>query len=220
MRTLRLHMLVPTTTPPALATGSAISHMCQWLSAQLVALMIMMMLAFPSYRAVCVNSPDLCIQGPRTRLTRKCELDSGITPVHHPNKCADWPSNFAMLACDVPVIISDRKRSACSPDIQPVLSELAKRNMSDSPAAWQALESLQGDVKRASVLVDLCKKRSRIYLLLNCRSIVEEAEQISRDIAKSLALLWLATTEVAVDIRNNVDKLSQQMLNVEFQASE
>lgn len=105
-------------------------------------------------------------------------------------------------------------------DIQPVLSELVKRNMSDSPAARQSLESLQGDVKRARVLVDLCKKKSRIYLLLHCRSIVKEAEQISRDVAKSLALLSLASTEVAVDIRNNVDKLRQQMLNVEFQASE
>eukprot|EP00250_Pteridium_aquilinum_P024374 c28987_g1_i1 orf=192-3179(+) len=105
-------------------------------------------------------------------------------------------------------------------DIQPVLSKLASRNMGDSPAARQALESLQGDVKKARNLVDLCKKKSRIYSLLHCRTIVKEAEQISRNVAKSLALLSLASTEVALDIRDNVDKLREQMLNAKFQASE
>lgn len=105
-------------------------------------------------------------------------------------------------------------------DVQPVLSELMKRNMEDSPAARQALESLQGDVKRARSLVDTCKKKSKFYQLLHCCSIVKQAEQISRDVAKSLALLSLASTEVAADIRDNVDKLRNQILSAEFRASE
>ncbi|KAI5082188.1 hypothetical protein GOP47_0001931 [Adiantum capillus-veneris] len=105
-------------------------------------------------------------------------------------------------------------------DIQPLLSELTKRNLRDSPAARQALESLQNDVKRARGLVDLCTLRSRIYLLLHCRSIIKEAEQISCDAAKSLALLSLAISEVAEDVRDNVDKLRLRMLDVEFQTSE
>lgn len=105
-------------------------------------------------------------------------------------------------------------------DVQPVLSELMKRNMEDSPAARQALESLQGDVKRARSLVDTCKKKSKFYQLLHCRSIVKQVEQISRDVAKSLALLSLASTEVAADIRDNVDKLRHQILSAEFRASE
>ncbi|MCO5590465.1 hypothetical protein L7F22_044435 [Adiantum nelumboides] len=105
-------------------------------------------------------------------------------------------------------------------DIQPLLSELFKRNLSDSPAARQALESLQNDVKRARGLVELCTHRSKIYLLLHCRNIVQEAEQISCDAEKSLSLLSLAIAEAAEDVRDNVDKLRQRMLDVEFQTSE
>ncbi|MCO5582336.1 hypothetical protein L7F22_036230 [Adiantum nelumboides] len=105
-------------------------------------------------------------------------------------------------------------------DIHPLLSELVKRNLSDSPAARQALESLQNDVKRARGLVELCTHRSKIYLLLHCRKIVQEAEQISCDAEKSLSLLSLAIAEAAEDVRDNVDKLRQRMLDVEFQTSE
>lgn len=105
-------------------------------------------------------------------------------------------------------------------DIQPVLSELRLRNLGESQAARQALDSLQEDIRKAKSLVEMCTKKSRFYQLVHCRSIVKEAQQVIRDVGKSLALLSLASTEVSVDIRDNVEKLRTQMLRTEFQASE
>lgn len=110
--------------------------------------------------------------------------------------------------------------TACFMDIQPVLHELRMRNLAESQAVRQALDSLQEDISRAKRLVDMCTRKSRFYLLVHCRNIVKEAEQVTRDVVKSLTLLSTASTEVSVDIRNNVNKLKDQMLSAEFHASE
>lgn len=110
--------------------------------------------------------------------------------------------------------------SAYFRNIHPVLTELMTRDMTDSPAARQALESLQRDIRKARSLVEMCQQKSRFYQLVNCRSIVKEAQQVTRGVGKSLALLSLASTEVSIDIRNNVDKLKDQMIHAEYQASQ
>lgn len=110
--------------------------------------------------------------------------------------------------------------SAYFRNIHPVLTELMTRDMKDSPAARQALDSLQRDIRKARSLVEMCERKSRFYQLVNCRSIVKEAQQVTRDVGKSLALLSLASTEVSIDIRNNVDKLKDQMIHAEYQASQ
>ncbi|KAH9288688.1 hypothetical protein KI387_032805, partial [Taxus chinensis] len=105
-------------------------------------------------------------------------------------------------------------------DIQPVLAELRMRELKDTEAARQALESLSEDVKAAKILVDLCMTKPKFWLLINCRTIVKQAQQVTRDIGKSLALLSLASTEVSADIRNNVNRLQGEMQSAEFEASQ
>eukprot|EP00249_Psilotum_nudum_P020562 c27758_g1_i3 orf=1199-4219(+) len=126
------------------------------------------------------------------------------------------------LAAQEVLIESDtfRRLATYLKDIQPVLTELGLRNIKDSQATREALESLKVDVQRAKKLVEGCKNRARFYLLVNCRSILKEAQQVTRDIGKSLSLLSLANAEISIDINNNVNKLRDEMLNAEFQASQ
>ncbi|KAI5076985.1 hypothetical protein GOP47_0009050 [Adiantum capillus-veneris] len=103
--------------------------------------------------------------------------------------------------------------------ITPVLEGM-RREIKDSLATQQALESLQRDIGKAKSFVNLYKKKSRFYQLMHCRNIVKTAQDITRDVGNSLALVSLANTEVSVDIRNNVEKLKDQMIHVEYQASQ
>jgi len=105
-------------------------------------------------------------------------------------------------------------------DIEPVLKELQLQELNDSQPARVALESLEADVKRANNMVEKYKNRGRFYLLVKCRSIVEEVEQVTRDIGRSLAALSIANTEVLSRISDQVDRLQGEMQRVEFEASQ
>lgn len=104
-------------------------------------------------------------------------------------------------------------------DIEPVLKELQLRELNDSQAARLALESLESDVKRANNLVEKYKNRARFYLLVRCRYIVKEVQDVTRDIGRSLAALSLANTEVLSRISDQVNRLQNEMQRVEFEAS-
>ncbi|KAL9317966.1 hypothetical protein ACSQ67_014483 [Phaseolus vulgaris] len=105
-------------------------------------------------------------------------------------------------------------------DIEPVLKELQLQELNDSQAARVALESLEKDVKKANSLVEKYGNRGRFYLLIKCRTIVEEVEQVTRDIGKSLAALSIANTEVLSRIADQVNRLQNEMQRVEFEASQ
>lgn len=104
-------------------------------------------------------------------------------------------------------------------DIEPVLKELQLQELNDSQAARLALESLEADVKKANNLVDKYKNRARFYLLVKCRYIVKEVQDVTRDIGRSLAALSLANTEVLSRISDQVSRLHNEMQRVEFEAS-
>nr|XP_048333286.1 U-box domain-containing protein 43-like isoform X2 [Ziziphus jujuba var. spinosa] len=91
--------------------------------------------------------------------------------------------------------------------------------MNNSQAARLALESLEADIKRANNLVEKYKDRARFYLLVNCRHIVNEVQEVTRDIGRSLASLSLANTEVLANISDKVNRLHNEMQRVEFEAS-
>ncbi|KAI4317921.1 hypothetical protein L6164_025749 [Bauhinia variegata] len=105
-------------------------------------------------------------------------------------------------------------------DIEPVLKELQLQELNESEAARVALESLETDVKRAHNLVEKCRNRGRFYLLVRCRYIVKEVEEVTRDIGKSLAALSLANTAVLSRISDQVNRLQNEMQRVEFEASQ
>lgn len=104
-------------------------------------------------------------------------------------------------------------------DIEPVLMELQRQELNNSQAARLALESLEADVKKANNLVEKYKNRARFYLLVRCRHIVHEVQEVTRDIGRSLASLSLANTEVLGSISDQVDRLQNEMQRVEFEAS-
>ncbi|XVF38324.1 hypothetical protein REPUB_Repub20aG0091600 [Reevesia pubescens] len=104
-------------------------------------------------------------------------------------------------------------------DIEPVLKELQLRQLNDSQAARLALESLEADVKKANNLVEKYKNRGRFYLLVKCRHIVNEVQEVTRDIGRSLAALSIANTEVLSGISDQVNRLQSEMQRVEFETS-
>lgn len=104
-------------------------------------------------------------------------------------------------------------------DIEPVLKELQLHKLNDSQAARQALESLEADVKKANNLVQKYKNRPRFYLLIKCRHIVHEVQEVTRDIGRSLAALSLANTELLSAISDKVNRLQDEMQRAEFETS-
>lgn len=105
-------------------------------------------------------------------------------------------------------------------DIEPVLNELQRKKLDDSQAARIALSSLESDVRKANSLVEKYKNCARFYLLLKCRHIVKEVEDVTRGIGRSLAVLSLANTEVLSGISDQVNRLQSEMQRVEFEASQ
>ncbi|KAJ8627123.1 hypothetical protein MRB53_020430 [Persea americana] len=103
-------------------------------------------------------------------------------------------------------------------DIEPVLEELQRRELNDSQAARQALGIFKEDVKKAKYLVEKYKNCGRFYLLIKCRSIVKEVQEITRNIGRSLAALSLASTEILADISETVNRLHIEMQKAEFVA--
>ncbi|KAH7421632.1 hypothetical protein KP509_13G068400 [Ceratopteris richardii] len=101
-----------------------------------------------------------------------------------------------------------------------ILEELKNTEIKDIPATEQALKALQRDVRMANGLINMCKKKSRFYQLIHCRHIVKTAQELTRDLGKSLCLLSLANNEVLLDARNNVENLKDQMIHAEYQASQ
>ncbi|KAM7255776.1 hypothetical protein ACFE04_011517 [Oxalis oulophora] len=104
-------------------------------------------------------------------------------------------------------------------NIEPVLNELQRKKLNDSQAARHALETLESDVKKANSLVEKYINRSRIFLLVKCRHIVGEVQEVTRDIGRSLAALSLANTEVLAGISDQVIRLQDEMQKVELEAS-
>ncbi|KAK8338464.1 hypothetical protein V6Z12_A09G252900 [Gossypium hirsutum] len=97
--------------------------------------------------------------------------------------------------------------------------ELQLRQLNDSPAARLALEALEADVKKANNLVEKYKNRGRFYLLVKCRHIVHEVQEVTRDIGRSLAAFSIANTEVLSGISDQVNRLQSEMQKVEFKTS-
>ncbi|KAF9604619.1 hypothetical protein IFM89_008885 [Coptis chinensis] len=105
-------------------------------------------------------------------------------------------------------------------DIELVLKKLQHCELNDFQAARNALEFLKKDVMKANDLVEKYKNRARFYLLLMCRHIVNEVQDVTRDIGKSLALLSLASPDVLTDISEQVNRLHNEMQGAKFEASQ
>ncbi|KAL4567291.1 hypothetical protein LXL04_022871 [Taraxacum kok-saghyz] len=101
-------------------------------------------------------------------------------------------------------------------DILNVLKELELQKLNESPIARKALENLETDVQKANTLVEKYKNRGRFYLLIKCRHIVKEVQDVTRNIGKSLNNLCLANTELLSGISDEITRLQNTMQRAEF----
>lgn len=103
--------------------------------------------------------------------------------------------------------------------IVPVLRELSKRNVDDSESLKKAIEILDRETKAAKQLMLECSKRSKVYLLMNCRNIVKHLEDTSKEISRALSLLPLATLDLSSAIIEDFEKLRESLQRAEFRAA-
>ncbi|XP_042480737.1 U-box domain-containing protein 24-like [Macadamia integrifolia] len=103
--------------------------------------------------------------------------------------------------------------------IVPILTELSKKNMNASGSLKNAIDILIREIKVAKELVLDCRKRNKVYLLVNCRKIVKSLEQTTREISRALGLIPLASLDLSTGITEEISKLQDNMLRAEFKAA-
>ncbi|KAL5538862.1 hypothetical protein UlMin_043559 [Ulmus minor] len=101
----------------------------------------------------------------------------------------------------------------------PVLNELIKKNVDHSESLNNAIEILCRETKAAKQLVLDCSKKSKVYLLLNCQTIVKRLEATSKEISTALSILPLATLDLSSSIVEEIEKLGEIMQRAEFRAA-
>lgn len=112
-----------------------------------------------------------------------------------------------------------RELSKYLENIRPVLTELNNNNVRETQTIRQSLGILERELKAAKNVIDTCSQKSKFYLLLNCRNIVKQLQDITREIGHALSLLPLSALDVSLVIRQKTDKLCKDMQNAEFKAA-
>lgn len=103
--------------------------------------------------------------------------------------------------------------------IVPILKELNRKNVSDSESLNNALEILNQQIRAAKQLTLECSKRNKVYLLMNCRTVVKRLEDTVQEISRALSLLPLATLDLSSGISEEVGVLCDNMKRAEFKAA-
>ncbi|XP_058738788.1 U-box domain-containing protein 43-like isoform X1 [Vicia villosa] len=103
--------------------------------------------------------------------------------------------------------------------IEPILRQLRKEKVSDSETFNHAIEILNREIKDAKKLVQECCKKSKVYLLVNCRTVVKRLKHNTGEISRALGLLPLATSGLSAGIVEEIKKLCDNMQEAEFKAA-
>ncbi|KAF2324917.1 hypothetical protein GH714_021244 [Hevea brasiliensis] len=101
----------------------------------------------------------------------------------------------------------------------PILKEFNKKYMGHSESLNNAIEILNREVKTAKQLIMECTERNKVYLLMNCRTIVKRLEDTTREISRALDLLPLASLDLSSGIIDEIAKLRDSMQRAEFKAA-
>ncbi|BBM99776.1 hypothetical protein MPTK1_1g23740 [Marchantia polymorpha subsp. ruderalis] len=128
--------------------------------------------------------------------------------------------NTAIAAQDVAVEKENFKTLArFLKDVQCVLIDFQRQNLSDSSAMRAALENMKVNVLEAQKVLKDTDGKSRFLLLINSRKLVKSAQKATRNIGEALQLLLAAGSEVQMDICDHAYRLKEMMVTAEFQAS-
>ena len=103
--------------------------------------------------------------------------------------------------------------------IVPILKELNRKNVSDSESLNNAIEILNREIRAAKQLTLDCKKRNKVYLLMNCRTIVKRLEDTVKEISRALDLIPLASLDLTSGISEEIGELCDKMQRAEFRAA-
>jgi hypothetical protein len=69
--------------------------------------------------------------------------------------------------------------------IAPILKQLRKEKVSDSETFNNAIEILNREIKDAKKLVQECSKKSKVYLLVNCRTVANRLKHNTSEISRA-----------------------------------
>ncbi|CAJ2663085.1 unnamed protein product [Trifolium pratense] len=103
--------------------------------------------------------------------------------------------------------------------IMPVLKELRREKVSDSETFNRAIDIMNRETREAKMLALECSKKSKVYLLMNCRSIVQKLENHTKELSKALGLLPLATSGLSAGILQEIGKICDNMEKAGFKAA-
>ncbi|XP_073129898.1 U-box domain-containing protein 44-like [Henckelia pumila] len=100
--------------------------------------------------------------------------------------------------------------------IVPLLSELRRKDLCDSDSLRKVVEILNHQTKLAKQLIQDCSNRNRFYLFVNSRSIAKRIGDITQEISRAMSCLSLASLDISLSTRDDIDKLVNKMKNAEF----
>ncbi|KAK2418063.1 U-box domain-containing protein [Trifolium repens] len=103
--------------------------------------------------------------------------------------------------------------------IAPILKQLRKEKVSDSETFNIAIEILNREIKDAKKLVQECSKKSKVYLLVNCRTVANRLKHNTSEISRAFGLLPLATSGLSAGTVEEIERLRESMQAAEFKAA-
>ncbi|GER48691.1 U-box domain-containing protein [Striga asiatica] len=101
----------------------------------------------------------------------------------------------------------------------PLLRELHTGNTTSSEGLTNFIEILSRETNEAKKLIADCSQRNKFYLFVNCRSIAKQINRITKEIGRALSCLPLASLNVSLSIKEDIDELVNRMENAEFEAA-
>ncbi|KAK1571444.1 hypothetical protein Q3G72_017175 [Acer saccharum] len=100
-----------------------------------------------------------------------------------------------------------------------ILKELSKLDSERSESFRDALEILSRETKVCKQLALECSSRNKIYLLMNCRKIVERLEGSTKEIGRALSLVPLESLGVCSIVSKEASQLCKNMMNAAYSAA-
>ncbi|KAA8540071.1 hypothetical protein F0562_026763 [Nyssa sinensis] len=97
-----------------------------------------------------------------------------------------------------------------------LLRGLAKFDVNNSESLRNVVEILNCQINVAKKLALECSNRNKVYLLLNCRRIVKQLDDCTREISRGLGLIPLASLDASSAINDEISKLCKNMLDAEY----
>ncbi|KAH9310755.1 hypothetical protein KI387_025790, partial [Taxus chinensis] len=115
---------------------------------------------------------------------------------------------------------SFREFSRYIASLKPISEDLRARRVSiNSEALRMALESLHTQIQKAYKVIQHYKASSHLQLLLLCKKLLQQMQEITNEIGDCLAQLSLASLEISLDVRNKTIELGKNMQSLEFKAA-